>query len=305
MGKSKKLLLVYKDMPKVSLDDRVNIVLTPQVYIVKKENLPIKKEYQAKKIVLSVFDDYIKDAKGYSFFVYKDNQDWIFIAYKQDDIINLLKENDIPLSKVENIFFIQQMAPEIKTPIRLTNSNALVVIDGIVTLVPQHILPEDTVYDDILKAVLPKKSVSLSSNLSLLDDKTSIYLSIIFVIFGVLFIVEANRYLSTSKDNQQQIKKVLENYPSLQSSYTRKNILLKLQKIDKEQRLKREFIKKISKLLNKNIKIDKLELNQNNYNVMLDIKDISMLKRVMHKAKALGMSVKKLSNSQLQIKGSL
>jgi len=49
MGNNRELLLVHADMEHVSLSQSVNIMLTPQFYTLKKEPLPVKYRYQAKK----------------------------------------------------------------------------------------------------------------------------------------------------------------------------------------------------------------------------------------------------------------
>ena len=305
MGNNKKLLLVYKGMPKISTKESFNVVLTPQNYIVKKEELPIKQEYQAKKIVLSIFDNYIDNKEDYSFFVYKEDKYWIFIAYKYNEILELLKEAGISLSQVENIFFIQQMQHSISKPILLSNNQVLTVIDGIVTIIPKEILPPDTLYaDDDFTAKLPKKSISITTT-SIFTTKLSISLSIVFILFGILFIVEAQRYVKSIEESEAKIEQVLENYPSLHSSYTRNSILSKYMKIDNEQRSKREMIKKLAKLLNKNVKVNKFELKQNSYNVILEIQNRTKLKQMMQKIKSKGMKVKKLSTTRLSIQGKL
>jgi len=305
MGNSKELVLVYKGMPKISLDERFSIVLTPQNYILKRENLPIKQEYQSKKIVSSIFDNYIDNKDEYSFFVYKEDDDWIFIAYKQQEVMELLEEAGIPSENVDEIFFAQQMVSSISKPISLGEQNALVVIDGIATVVPKSILPEDTVYENIIEDIHPKKSVALSSDHSYIDTKTSFILSGIFILFAVFFILEGMRYTNSSTKASQKVEEILQHYPSLESSYKRESILSKYSKIDKEQRAKRELIKKLSKLINQNIKIEKFELNQKTYTAVLSIPDYALLKQIEQKIKSNGMKVTNTSNNKLTIKGHL
>ena len=56
MGSNKELLLVHASMEDVSLAHSVNVMLTPQFYTLKKEELPVKYLYQAKRIAPSLFD---------------------------------------------------------------------------------------------------------------------------------------------------------------------------------------------------------------------------------------------------------
>jgi hypothetical protein len=56
MGNNKDLLLVHSAMERVTLVESVNVMLTPQFYTLKKEALPVKYAYQAKKIAPSLFE---------------------------------------------------------------------------------------------------------------------------------------------------------------------------------------------------------------------------------------------------------
>jgi len=305
MGNSKELVLVYKGMPTVSLDDRFSIVLTPQNYILKKENLPIKQEYQSKKIVSSIFDNFIDNKDEYSFFVYKENEDWIFIAYKQQEIIELLEEAGIPSANVDEIFFAQQMVSSISKPISLGEKNALVVIDDIATVVPKSILPDNTIYENELEDIHPKKSVPLSNDNSYIDTKTSIIYSSIFILFAIFFILEGMRYTHSSKEKSNKVETILQHYPALESSYKRESILSKYSIIDKEQRAKRELIKKLSRLISQNVKIEKFDLRQQKYMVILSTPDTHLLKQIQQKVKSNGMQISNISSNKLTIKGHL
>jgi len=305
MGNNKGLILVYKGMPKVSLEDRFNIVLTPQNYILKKEKLPIKQEYQSKKIVSSIFDNFIENKDEYSFFVYKEGEEWIFIAYKQEEVISLLEEAGIKPSNVDEIFFAQQMVHSITKPVSLGDGSAMAVIDGIATIVPKIILPDDTVYANLLEDTTPKKSVPLSTGNSYIPKKMSIAISAIFSIFAILFIMEGVRYASSSKEKSQKVQEIIEQYPSLQSSYKRDSILSKYTKIDKEQREKRDILKRLSKLINQRVKLEELQLKQHSYSAKLSAQQSNILNSLRHKAKSNNMQISGITSNQLTIKGNL
>jgi len=305
MGNSKELILVYKGMPKVSLEDRFSIVLTPQNYILKKEKLPIKQEYQSKKIVSSIFDNFIENKDEYSFFVYKEEEEWIFIAYKQQEVMDLLEEAGIPSSNVDEIFFAQQMVSSISKPISLGDDSAMAVINGIATIVPKSILPKDTVYENILEDTVPKKSVPLSSESSFVTKKTAIILSITFSIFAILFIMEGIRYTKSSQQKSDKVQEIIQLYPSLQSSYKRESILSKYSRIDKEQRSKRELIKKLSKLINQKVKIEKFYVKRNQYMVILSTPNQNILRDIKQKVESNKMKVSDISSNKLTIKGHL
>ncbi|NOR55751.1 MAG: hypothetical protein GQ531_06035, partial [Sulfurovum sp.] len=104
-GTTKALLLVYKDMPEQTLDESVNIVLTPQFYTLKREVLPLQYAYQAKRIAPSLFEGLLEDASNYAYFVQKEKDAWLFIAYDLEKIQDFLVEKGFDLTLVSKMFF--------------------------------------------------------------------------------------------------------------------------------------------------------------------------------------------------------
>jgi hypothetical protein len=305
MEDNKKLVLVYKGMPRVDRDDRFSVVITPQNYLLRKEQLAIKQEYQSRKIASSLFDDFIEnDKEDYSFFVYKEDEEWIFIAYKQEEIMELLEEVGISSSNVDEIFFVQQLTSSIEKPISLGSDKALVSIGGVATIISKSMLSEDTEYMNMSDDVQPKRAVVLSKEY-VFDSKTALLLSIIFIIFGLLFLIEGRNIVSSMPKSQGETSAILKNNPSLSSSYTRASILTKYKKIDAIERAKRDLIAKLSKIIDSDIKVDEFYLNKNRYNALLYVKNTNQIPALIGRAKKNGFKVDKVSSNQLKIEGKL
>jgi hypothetical protein len=303
MEDNKELILVYKEMPIVNRDDRFSVVITPQHYLLKKEHLAIKQEYQSRKIAASLFDELIDSNKDeYSFFVYKEDEDWIFIAYNQNEIVKFLEEVGISSSNVNEIFFAQQFASSIKHPIKLGNDNALVSINGIATVVSTDMLPEDIQYTDKLDNIKPKKGVLLSQG-HMFDSKIASILSAIFIIFGLLFLLEGKNLSLNRPQNQEKINTILEKYPALSSSYTRESILSKYQKINKIERRKRDIIAKLAKIMDSTVKVDEFKLSKNSYSAVLSVENSNQISSLINRAKQNGINANKISSNQLKIEG--
>ena len=305
MKDNKKLVLVYQGMPRVDRDDRFSVVITPQNYLLRKEQLAIKQEYQSKKIAASLFDDLIEsDKKDYSFFVYKEDEEWIFIAYRQEEITELLSEVGISPSNVDEIFFAQQLVSSIKKPISLGSDKALVSIGGVATIISKGMLLANTEYVNISDKIQPKRAVVLSKG-DVFDSQTTLLLSIIFILFGLLFVIEDRNIVSSMPKSQDKISTILQNNPSLSSSYTRASILTKYKKIDAIERAKRDLITKLSKIIDSDIKVDEFYLNKNRYNALLYVKNINQIAALIRRAKKNGFKIDKVSSNQLKIEGIL
>ena len=117
MGNNKELLLVYTGMKQVTVSDAVNVMLTPQFYTLKKETLPVRYAYQAKRIAPSLFDGLLEAGKHYDYMVWKEKEEWVFLAYDLEMITSFLESKGFALEHVSKIFFAQQSADLFDKPL--------------------------------------------------------------------------------------------------------------------------------------------------------------------------------------------
>jgi hypothetical protein len=302
MAKNKRLILVYKDMPNVKIDDKVSIVLTPQNYILKREKLPIKKEYQAKRVVGSIFDNVLDDMESYSFFIYKDLDEWIFIAYKIDEILTLLEEKNIPISQVQEVFFAQQFIKELSNPIDM-GSVALINLNNIATVVSKMILPKESIYLDEINFKSKVKPVFLKQTNSKIDSTVTKMVSVSLIILAILYFVETQLVIKKGVGDSN-IDEISSDYPALQSSYTRASVLSKYRKIDKIQRLKRDLLKSVFAISKKGVKLEKLNMSSTNYDIVLSLTNRSK-DEVVKELKSKGLKVHSATSKEIILKGKL
>jgi len=158
---SKPLLLVYRQMPQQMLDTTVNIMLPPQFYTLKKEALPVKYQFQVKKIAPSLFEGLVEKKDEYEYFVYKEDEEWVFIAYNPKEIHDFLESKGILAEQVAKLFFAQQMSHTLKYPVLLGDKNALLSIAGEVVVIPRSALKEESSAITLDETFTPKKGISL------------------------------------------------------------------------------------------------------------------------------------------------
>ena len=162
MEDNKKLLLLHKSSESMTLNENVDIMLTPQFYTLKKEMLPVKFAYQAKKIAASIFEGILEEGKSYSYFVFKQDEYWVFIAYCMEEIIEFLESKGLSLEYVSKLFFAEQSVDAFETPYLLDDKEALGVLDNTVVVLPKSALDEQQVITD-LELTKPAKGISLES----------------------------------------------------------------------------------------------------------------------------------------------
>lgn len=294
-------------MRQQELSQDVNIMLTPQFYTLKKEALPLKYAFQAKKIAPSLFDSLLENNESYDYFVYKEEEEWVFIAYSQKQISSFLSSKGIQAEQVGKIFFAQQALKLFSAPVLLGENNALTAIDNSVVLVPKTVLNENSKTLEFDDSFTPKSGVVLENSFhSFLSQKQAIGLAALFSIFAIIFFVEGWQYTNSSDDIKSEIRSLVEEYPSLQSQYTRQNVSQKYKTIDAKERRKREMIKTLGGMIFKGVKVDNFAMNDKGFKVMFNCNNEKVAKHLMELGKKIGFSsIKTLARNVVTIEEKL
>lgn len=282
MGNTKELIFAHPAMKQVSLEETVNVMLPPQFYTLKKEILPVKYAYQAKRIAPSLFEGLLEEGRHYDYMVWKEEEAWVFLAYDMEMITTFLQSKGFAPENISKIFFAQQSAALFDKPFALGDNEALVSLDDMVVVVPRAVLSEEEepslVFDN---RFTPKKGVVLPGAYgSVISRKQASILAVVFTLFSLMFFVEGWRYGDNIKAEEAQLQALLEANPSLQSTYKRDSILAKYRTIDTTERKKRETVKTVSELIFKGVILTSFEMDEKRFGVQFACKDAEVAKRV-------------------------
>jgi hypothetical protein len=307
MGKSNRKILVYRDMPTITTNEQMDIILTPQFYSFLKEELGVKFAYQAKQIAPSFFDDYLDATKEYHFFVYKCKEYWCFFAYNVEEIISFLEDKGLNKHQINKIFFAQELAQYMERAINLGNNIALQSIDGITTILPKRLLDSEYNYQELdLDTVSLNNGISISSSYSsLVPLKQTITMTILLVILGGIFIIDATQTRNSIQSDIEKLEVLLDNNPKLSSNRIRKSILEQYKPIDKKERLKRDTIDNISKLLSSQSRLKELTLDNKKIIAIIETTSDKISNQVVTNAHSKKLTVKKQSAKQIKVEGVL
>ncbi len=300
MASSRPLVLIHEDMDRVDESGSIDIMLPPQFYTMKRQEINVKYLYQAKKLAPSILESLLADDKEYDYFVFKDGDSWIFIAYSSEEINGFLQSKDIDISRVSKLYFIQQSESKFTSAILLNDFEALGVVDDIVTVVPKSLLAYDTRYQPFDETFRPDRGISYGASVgSILTQKDSIVLASIITLFALLFLVEGIRYSRVVAEINEEVSILFDEYPALQSQYTRENIIKKYHKIDKAERGKREILKDLSHLIIPGVEVDSLVMEEKHLFVIFETPDKKGLLRVEALAKQKGYKSSRVGRENL------
>jgi len=294
-------------MPQQDISETINIMLPPQFYTLKKEILPIKYAFQAKKIAPSLFDGLLEQSTTYDYMVYKEEDKWVFIAYDIEEIARFLQSKGIPSEKVSKLFFAQQALRSFETPVPLGEKDALVAMQDVVVNIPKMALQEGVSVHKVDESFTPKSGLTLNTSFhSFLSTKQAIALTALFSIFALVFFLEGWKAGDSSSKIKAEINKLLEENPSLQSQYTRKSIAAKYKGIDSNERRKRDVVKTLAGMLFKGVKVDTFKMDEKTFMIRYHCSDAKVTKHLREIATKLGFSsVKTLTGNIVEIEENL
>ena len=304
---NKELILIHKSMDIVySSKGSINIMLSPQFYTIKKEELPIKYLYQAKKLASSVLEDFLIEGVEYQYHTYKDGDSWIFIAYNGEEIALFLNQKGIKLENISKLFFAQQYLDKFNIPLVLSEKELLASIDNNAVIIPSSIIGDKMTNIVLDKHITNKDGISFGfNNNSLLGYKESILFASILFVFGIMFIIEGIHYSNISSNMRVEVDEVLEKYPALQSKYARDNISKKYKQIDTIERNKREVLKSLSTLVLKGVIVEDLSINSKLFTTKLKTISESQLIKIKSLAVKKGYKTARVDDNHIKIEGKL
>jgi len=308
MGKTRELILVHQEMRNINIlaDSGINIMLTPQFYTLVREALPVKYAYEAKRIAPSLFEGLIEEDASYHYFVKKEEDGWLFIAYNSEMIASFLEAKGINIEYISKMYFAEQALESFVAPVLLGDREVLINLSGRMTILPKMALDPSTRTIGINHSFTPHKGVKLERiENSFMPSNDAYTLVAILLLFSAIYLVEASRYGGSNEAEQEEIQVLLADSPSLRSSYTRDSILSKYRNIDKKERMKREVIKSLSRMIFKGSVLTQLILDEKKFQASFTCTDSSIVKRLKELAKKENFRVSILGKMNLKIEGTL
>lgn len=298
-------MILYPDIAVLPNALKMDFILTPHFYTYLKEELAVKYAFQAKQFASSLFDGLLEKEKNYSYHVIKNEQnEWEFFAYIPEDIEKFLLSKNITSSQIGKIYFAQQFPHLFEESVKLGLKDVIKNLNGIVTTIPLRILPFDHKFknEESEEQIELKDGVHLTSSSvdTLLSFKDSVILSSLFVILGVIFLIQSFM-IGNLDEPQARLQKLSDEHPNLSSHIIRDNIMKKYEKIDKEERFKRDTTQKISKLISNESNLSELNIRENQVYATINVKNQMIENQIKNQAQIEKLEVTSISPQKLKI----
>jgi hypothetical protein len=251
-------------MQKVTVEEKVNVILSPSLYWVKKLPLPIKYLRDVKKLLPSIFED-VLPAGHYSYSAYKSGNEFFVFAYEDKVILDTLAQKGINVSNIANVYFAQSEFSDLNGALKVNETQSMYLKDEILILVPSTFVSESK--ELVANAVaLSTHTISLAQFGHIVETKSLYKIAGIFLVLIVLLASEW--FVTAQKINEiEDLKTALFEKEGAKSTMFENNAILKKQKAIYEKQTKlRECVSLIlSAKLAKNETLQELNLKNKSF----------------------------------------
>ena len=262
-NQKKRVIFLDSNSPKITVKEKVNIILSPSLYWVKRLTLPVKYARDAKKLLPSIFEDTVSDG-NYNYSIYKDGDEFIAFAYDDKLILDTIEEKGISASNMANVYFAQSEL-EFEGAMKINETQSLTTKDGILILLPCCWVQESG-HLSLENLTLSKHSISLAQFGHIVDSK-SLY-KIGAVLLALIILINIELFITSQKvDELVSLKEELFEKEKLQATmFQNKATLSKYEKIHSSQSKLRDAIASVLSLrLKSDEKLKEITLKNKNF----------------------------------------
>lgn len=115
--------------------EKLNIILSPALYWVKKMPLPVSSVREVKKLLPSIFEDSLPEGH-YSYTAYKSGEEFMLFAYEDKKILALLSKVGIGLANIASVHFAQSEFKELSHAFCINEKQCMYMKDELLVLAP-------------------------------------------------------------------------------------------------------------------------------------------------------------------------
>jgi hypothetical protein len=248
-------------------EGKFDIVLSPELYVIRKEASAVRSARVAKRIARSVLAPYVDSSDTLRYFVFRCGEEWCFIGYDTAEIERLLEEKAVPRERAGKLYFVQQFADRFSDAVEISPHTALWTADGIVTQLP--FVPEGAVPVENITFRRPQLGASLDFRKGGLSLRSTVILSVVGFAFAAMWSAEGFRYKAGVSETERIYKELVAKNPKLEGRYVRESLLRKYETLDRMERQKRETVRAVSSAVSSSAPLRSLAFDEKGYEVRI------------------------------------
>ena len=285
--------LIDKHTAKVSVKDKIDIILTPSYYWVKRAVLEVPFTFQALKYAPSIFEGMLPEGH-FSYSVVKVKKEYLFFAYNADEIIKSLKEKGIDASQISGVYLAQNELRNLNAPIACNEKDVLVTHQNTLLQVPKSLVDESIIkrnMDEVKTLSRNKIALYKSSVTHSLKELTPL----IYALSAFIVLYAVQLFFTYSEHEKiAALPSVFKEYKLPQTLIQNSSIEKQLRGDFTDQKSFRKIIFTILQLpLSQRQKITTVSYEKNTFKIIFEMQDYARLRDIeLSFKKSLGKLVK-------------
>lgn len=275
-----------------------NIVLSPELYWVKKLTLPIKYLYQVKKLLPSIFEESLPQGE-YSYHLYKQESEYIAFAYEDATILQLLASKGCNIALLGEVYFFQSLQNPKAQTLRIQNTTLLQKESLWITL------PDGWVQQSMaceVEEMVFKEPVRLSSYAHLIDSAVLQKASLFLVLFSLTFFLQTYLIQRQNDALEEEKQKVFAHY-SLKATTMQNQSMLKsyLELHERQMALRSVSAKILSLKLPRNSFISSYEFKAQTLHITFETKNPQEIQKLLKQSSLVYKSYEKEQSLSIEV----
>ncbi|MBT5935861.1 hypothetical protein [Sulfurimonas sp.] len=280
---------------------KVNIILSPSLYWVKKMSLPVTNVREVKKLLPSIFEDSLP-VGHYSYTAYKHGEDFMLFAYEDKKILDLLVQHGISSVNTTSIHFAQSEFIEIPSAFCINEKQCMYLKGELLVLAPSEWISEKEKLN-LDTVTLSKHTIKLQQFGHIVDNGSlykigALLSTLALILIGEIFITSVKKDTITLAQDELFTK-----YKLQSTMFQNRSSLNKYSKIHNRQTKFRESISYFLALkLKTNQKISLVAYKSNLLSVTISGVNTSSKNAIINQLNAKGIkSTTSLTNDKLKV----
>ena len=219
---------------------KIAVILSPALYWVRAFVLPVTSEKEAKKLLPSLFEDFLPEGE-FGYYGYFEGERYIGFAYEEEKIRALLIQKGVDLGSIDSFHFAQSIFDSEMLPLKLDDAWMLQEIDGIVVKLPL-MQQEELKPLDVSTLQLSSKAIKIERYAAPIEKKTLYLLCGAALLFALLYGAQWFKIDQEVVRLQQRSSEIFSKYSLLPTMTQNKSVLKKYEKIDTRQKKLRRVV---------------------------------------------------------------
>jgi len=242
----------------ISIIDKVDIILSPELYWVRVFDIPIVNKNEALKVVPTLFEDFLEIEK-YKFYIDKiEENKYICFAYDEELLIKTIEDANLNLSQILNMYFAQHECVKYKT--FKVRDEYFLYDNNILVKVPKQFIDIESIEElEVNSITLSAHKIYIDKTNQYIDNKSIYILSSIFLIISLINFTKSIGLNNQINQLSEQKINITKEYKIPSTMFELKSIIKTLERKDDKQIKIRNDIQNILGSTKKRIK--KMYLN--------------------------------------------